>query len=418
MRITPSGHLALLLRTRDGGYAYDTLKDLAGNAGRPILADAELALAERDDELSLLAVATFGYSVPAVQLAYQRATSDIVRMSVAANGFAPGTGWCGSVLNIEQAGMLVRALPDAISAFATNPRMTPEGLSSLLNGLGPAAIDLNGRLSKIYAALANNPSIPSMIAAGCESAPPSPAIHALLSSLATCPLDLEHAEAARGLLTSIWRAVDKSVSLPPSEALAAIAHWRSAHDGEHTGSAAFEVRQYLWALSGDPTEPTQRDDVAKRVGSMMRLMLEQCTEETITRLHETDSHAFLCALRHTPVILFPEPTRKALVVLLRGSPADLAASHTLCQEIFESRSQEALLRPLTLGEFLSAANWLDSILHELAPSVQVILDKAATDRRESHNVSRVNAILWTVFGFLVIVQLLLTVLVLADLYHL
>lgn len=417
MRTPPTGHLALLLRTRDGGYAYDTLKELAGSDGRPILADAELALAERDDELSLLAVATFGYSVPAVQRAYERAPSDSVRLSVAGNGFATGTGWCGSVLNIEQASALVRAVPGAISAFATNPRMTPEGLSSLLSGLGPAEIDLNGHLGEVYAALANNPSIPSMIAAGCASKPPSPAIQALLSSLAACPLDPVHAEAARGLLESIWRGVDTSVSLPPSGALAAIAHWRSARDGEHTGSAAFEVRQYLWALSGDPTEPTQRDDVAKRVGSMMRLMLLQCTEETITRLYETDSHAFLCALRHAPIMLFPEPTRIALVDILNGSPANLAAFHAVRQEIAGARSPEALLRPLTLGEFLSAADWLNSILRELAPSVQVILDKAAADHRESHDVSRTNAILLAAFGFLVIVQLLLTILVLADQYH-
>ncbi len=414
---TPTGHLALLLRTRDGGYAYDTLKELAGSDGRPILADAERALAERDDELSLLAVATFGYSVPAVQLAYERAPNDSVRLSVAGNGFATGTGWCGSVLNIEQASALVRAVPGAISAFATNPRMTPEGLHSLLSGLGPVAIDLNGHLGEVYAALANNPSIPSMIAAGCASEPPSPAIQALLSSLAACPIDPVHAEAARGLLESIWRRVDTDVSFPPSEALAAIAHWRSAHDGEHTGSAAFEVRQYLWALSGDPAEPTRRDDVAKRVGSMMRLMLERCNEETITRLYETDSHAFLCALRHTPIASFAEPTRTALLGLLNRSSSDLAAFHTIRQTLAEDRSPEALLRPLSLGEFLSAAGWLDSILRELAPSVQVILDKAAADRRESHDMSRTNAILLAAFGFLVIVQLLLTILVLADQYH-
>ena len=417
MRTPPSGHLTLLLRTRDGGYAYDTLKDLAGGKGRPNLADVELALAERDDELSLLAVATFGYSVPAVQRAYQRARSDIVRLSVAGNGFAAGTGWCGSVLDLEQAAQLVRALPGAISAFATNPRMTPEGLSSLLNGLGPAAIDLNGHLSEVYAALANNPSIPSMIAAGCASEPPSPAIQALLSSLAACPVDPVHAEAVRSLLESIWRGFPGGVSLPPSEALAAIAHWRSAHDGGHTGSAAFEVRQYLWALSGDPTEPTRRDDVAKRVGSMMLLMLQQCNEETITRLYEIDSHAFMCALRHTPIVLFPEPTRAALAGMLERSPVDLAAFHTVYQELGDDRSPEALLRPLTRGEFLSAAEWLNSILREMAPSVQVILDKAAADRRESHGVSRANAILLTVFGFLVVAQLLLTVLVLADQYH-
>ncbi len=413
--LPPPGHLALLLRMRDGGYAYDTLKDLSTCKERPNLADAEMALAAREDELSMLAVATFGYSTPAVLLAYQRATSDVVRLSAAGNGFAAGTGWCGSVLDLEQAGALLRASPGALGVFASNPRMTPEGLLDLCSGQGPAAIDLRGRLSELYAGLANNPSIPSIVVNGCTSNPPSLAVRSLLSSIAGCPLDTVHAEAICDLLERIWRNFHTGVMLPQSDAQAAISHWFCAADEAHTGSAAFEVRLYLNALSDDSVEPRRGDDMAKRAAAMMRALL-WCDEGMIERLYNLDPHAFVIALRHTPVAQFSDQAQSELAHLHKRS-TDLDVFFTAQQAIFEDATPDAMLKPLSRGEFRAAARWLDSALRKLAPNLQLSLLRAASDLQESKGVSRTNSFLFAVFGFLVIVQLLLTILVLGDLYH-
>lgn len=415
MRLPPAAHLAHLLRTRDGGYVYDTLQSLAGEADRPDLAAIELELAERDDALSLLAVATYGYSPQAVGRAYQRASDDQVRLAVAANGFPRGSGWCGSVLHIEEAGRLLRALPSASSAFASNPRIAPDGLLSLLTGTSPAnAHPVGEHLIDLYAALAGNPSIPTMMAAASASNPPSPVLRALVSSVAACPTDPLHAESARRLLASIWRSVDAAVSLPVTEALSAIAHWRDAPESNHTGSAAFEVRQYLWALCGDPAELTAMDDVAKRVGSMMRLVLTHCSEETINRLYDIDSHALLCALNQTPIAHFPDPARKALTRKMRNSPADLAAFHAIYRKIVEDSSPEAMTRPLSRREFYAATEWFESFVHDMAPRLELILERAADDRRESRGVSRTNAWFLAIVSLLAIAELVLTVFILAE----
>lgn len=415
MRIPPPDHLALLLRARDGGYAYDTLMALAGNPDRPDLAEAEWVLAERDDELSLLAVATFGYSALAVQRTFERTASRLIHHSVAGNGFGQGSGWCGSVLNLDQATRLLRATPTAIAAFAGNPRISPDGLHSLLYGVGPSTPALaRDHLRAIYAALANNPTIPKMLASASKSRPAAPVLRLLLSSLARCPVDRAYAEAAQSLLHSVWRQVDTDIMLPPVETLGAIAHWQTAPDSDRTGMAAFEVQQYLWAMSEEPPAPTSRDDLAKRVGAMMRLILERGgNEATLKQLLQIDSHAFYCALNHTPISRFRDATRQMLLDLLRNAPSDRAAFAQVYDALVDDLSPPAMERPLTRGEFTATADWLDSIVREIAPRFELLLRKASADREEGYGLSKFYALMLGAFGVVALAGLVLAIFVLA-----
>lgn len=133
------GWISWLLSQRDGAFALDTLRSLAGEADRPDLSEAERALVARADALCDLAVATFGHDASSVRDAFTRHASPWHRRAALANHYCNAKGWAGTVLTLEEATAILESgdVDDLVALFS-NRALTPEGLLDVLESTGPA----------------------------------------------------------------------------------------------------------------------------------------------------------------------------------------------------------------------------------------------------------------------------------------
>jgi len=154
------GAIRYLLSIRDGGYAFDSLRELACSSARPDLSTSEEALVGRGDALADLAVATFGFSATAVRAAYLRGATPQHCAAALGNPFVDANGWAGSVLSLSEAKALLSAGDSpSLAALFSNPRLRPDSLEEVFNGDGPAAELPDAAWPTIFMALSRNPSL-------------------------------------------------------------------------------------------------------------------------------------------------------------------------------------------------------------------------------------------------------------------
>jgi hypothetical protein len=133
------GWISWLLSQRDGAFALDTLRSLAGDADRPDLSEAERELVSRADPVCDLAVATFGHDASSVRETFTRQASPWHRRAALANHYCSAKGWGGTVLTLDEATTILDAgdVDDLVALFS-NRALTPEGLLDVFENTGPA----------------------------------------------------------------------------------------------------------------------------------------------------------------------------------------------------------------------------------------------------------------------------------------
>jgi len=244
--------LAYLLGLRDGEYAFDKLRELASNPGRPDLSQAERALAQRGEPLADMAVASFGYDADAVRTVFDRGLSPCHRVAVLGNRYVRATGWAGTVLDLEQAAaLLASADPDELDALLSNPRITPEGLADVFTRRGPALSIPDMAWPGIFRSLSENSAIGELFDA--RRIYPSAAVRAqmheaLFYLINTIPPTAELAEPL-GLLLSAWNDSRSPASLyEKSDINALVVHWHPNVACDATADPRFKVVMLLAIL--------------------------------------------------------------------------------------------------------------------------------------------------------------------------
>lgn len=246
--------LALVLRERDGAFAFDALREVAQCPASPDMASAEQELVARADALCDLAVAAYGRDQSSVRAVYQRTQSDAIRAAVLGNPYCEGTGWGGSVLpECDVAALLDAGDPACVSTLFANPRLSPDGLLCVLEQHGPAtSLGSNSPVwASVLAGLARNPSLRELF----DSTWSLPSANARLRNIEALKAVLTHlavtdanATAASGLLEALLDARNTGYGYEDAGIDKAILHWHSSVASDAVGHPYFAVQLLLGVL--------------------------------------------------------------------------------------------------------------------------------------------------------------------------
>ena len=291
--------LGYLLSRRDGGFAFDALRDLAGNPDRPDTSGAEEQLVTRDDPVADLAVAAYGQSAAAVRVVWGRAPSPQHSAAVLANQVVDANGWGGTVLSYAEAAALLSDGDAALmEALFSNPKLRPDALEEVFAGRGPAQGLNPAAWPAVFAGLAKNPSIGDLFDTRrvFPSAAEREHMHgALFSRLATLPAEEPVATPLACMLSALNDHRAPATWFEASDLDSLMLHWHPNVQCDATSHGCYRVVMFLAILCTAYPEGYERHPFAAVRAA--RMALANISERSdLQRLAEADQASFFAGM--------------------------------------------------------------------------------------------------------------------------